>query len=113
MDSLLKLVAIATVADVVPLTGENRVIVKRGLAGLDRVANPGLRAPLDVAGSRRGRRRAPAKAAFRDRAAHQCRGTHGECQRHLSTRSPLLTMWRGLAPEFAAQLELSCNKNRR
>ncbi len=50
IDSLLKLVAIATVADVVPLTGENRVIVKRGLAGLDRVRNPGLRALLDVSG---------------------------------------------------------------
>ncbi len=49
IDSLLKLVAIATVADVVPLTGENRVIVKRGLEGLRRVANPGLRALLDVA----------------------------------------------------------------
>jgi len=50
IDSLLKLVAIATVADVVPLTGENRVIVKRGLAGLDRVRNPGMRALLDVSG---------------------------------------------------------------
>jgi single-stranded-DNA-specific exonuclease len=50
VDSLLKLVAIATVADVVSLTGENRVIVKRGLSGLDRVTNPGLRALLDVAG---------------------------------------------------------------
>jgi single-stranded-DNA-specific exonuclease len=49
VDSLLKLVAIATVADVVPLTGENRVIVKRGLEGLRRVVNPGLRALLDVA----------------------------------------------------------------
>ncbi len=49
VDSLLKLVAIATVADVVPLVGENRVIVKRGLEGLRRVANPGLRALLDVA----------------------------------------------------------------
>ena len=50
VDSLLKLAAIATVADVVPLVGENRVIVKRGLDGLRQVANPGLRALLDVAG---------------------------------------------------------------
>jgi len=49
-ESLLKLVAIATVADVVPLSGENRVIVKHGLAGLNEVRNPGLRALLDVAG---------------------------------------------------------------
>lgn len=48
VDSFLKLVAIATVADVVPLTGENRVIVKRGLAGLWNVRNPGLRALLEV-----------------------------------------------------------------
>jgi single-stranded-DNA-specific exonuclease len=43
-------VAIATVADVVPLTGENRIIVKHGLDGLRAVRNPGLRALLDVAG---------------------------------------------------------------
>ncbi|HEY2012745.1 MAG TPA: single-stranded-DNA-specific exonuclease RecJ [Bryobacteraceae bacterium] len=49
-ESFLKLVAIATVADVVPLTGENRVIVKHGLSGLGKVRNPGLRALLDVAG---------------------------------------------------------------
>ena len=49
-ESLLKMVAIATVADVVPLTGENRVIVKHGLDGLREVRNPGLRALLDVAG---------------------------------------------------------------
>lgn len=50
LESLMKLAAIATVADVVPLTGENRVIVKRGLDGLRRVRNLGLRALLDVAG---------------------------------------------------------------
>jgi len=50
IDSLLKIAAIATVADVVPLTGENRVIVKRGLEGLRDVRNPGLRALLAVAG---------------------------------------------------------------
>jgi single-stranded-DNA-specific exonuclease len=48
--SLLKLVAIATVADVVPLLGENRVMVKHGLDGLGDVRNVGLRALLQVAG---------------------------------------------------------------
>jgi single-stranded-DNA-specific exonuclease len=50
VESLLKMAAIATVADVVPLTGENRVMVKHGLDGLHNVRNPGLRALLDVAG---------------------------------------------------------------
>jgi single-stranded-DNA-specific exonuclease len=49
-ESFLKIAAIATVADVVPLTDENRVIVALGLRGLDSVRNPGLRALLDVAG---------------------------------------------------------------
>ena len=53
-ESLLKLVAIATVADVVPLTGENRVMVKHGLSGLGDARNPGLRALLEVAGFSRG-----------------------------------------------------------
>ena len=65
IDSLLKLVAIATVADVVPLTGENRVIVKRGLAGLDRVRNPGLRALLDVSGFPEGESPSAGQVAFR------------------------------------------------
>ena len=64
IDSLLKLVAIATVADVVPLTGENRVIVKRGLAGLDRVRNPGLRALLDVSGFAEGESPSARQVAF-------------------------------------------------
>jgi len=49
-DSFLMLVAIATVADVVPLTGENRIIVQRGLAGLSKTRNAGLRALIEVAG---------------------------------------------------------------
>jgi single-stranded-DNA-specific exonuclease len=52
IESFLKLVAIATVADIVPLTGENRIIVKHGLRGLGDVRNPGLRALLDAAGFR-------------------------------------------------------------
>jgi single-stranded-DNA-specific exonuclease len=50
IESFLKMAAIATVADVVPLTGENRIIVKHGLSGLAEVRNPGLRALLDAAG---------------------------------------------------------------
>jgi single-stranded-DNA-specific exonuclease len=49
-ESFLKMVAIATVADVVPLTGENRIIVKHGLSGLGDVRNLGLRALLDASG---------------------------------------------------------------
>ena len=48
--SFLKLAAIATVADVVPLTGENRTIVKLGLQGLADPRAAGLRAILEVAG---------------------------------------------------------------
>jgi len=54
LTSLLKLVAIATVADVVPLTGENRILVKHGLDGLRENANPGLKAILKVAGIKEG-----------------------------------------------------------
>jgi single-stranded-DNA-specific exonuclease len=40
----LDLVALATVADVVPLVGENRSLVKRGLVEMRRTRRPGLRA---------------------------------------------------------------------
>lgn len=50
--SLLKLVALGTVADLVPLRGENRVMTHHGLAGLADPVNPGLRALLEVAGVR-------------------------------------------------------------
>ncbi len=65
IESLLKMAAIATVADVVPLTGENRVIVKRGLAGLRQVNNPGLRALLDVSGLPAGDAPSAGQVAFR------------------------------------------------
>jgi single-stranded-DNA-specific exonuclease len=46
--SFLKIVAIATIADAVPLLGENRAIVALGLEGLRQVKNPGLKALLKV-----------------------------------------------------------------
>jgi single-stranded-DNA-specific exonuclease len=47
----LDLVALATIADVVALVGENRALVRRGLRALAATAKPGLRALLAVARS--------------------------------------------------------------
>lgn len=46
----LSLVALATVADLVPLADENRILVQNGLEGLRLRPSPGLRALMDVAG---------------------------------------------------------------
>ncbi len=47
--SFLKLVAIATIADAVPLEGENRVIAALGLRELRNPVQPGLRALMEIA----------------------------------------------------------------
>ena len=49
LPSFLKLVAIATIADSVPLTGENRAIASLGLAALANPVQPGLRALMYLA----------------------------------------------------------------
>ncbi len=49
LPSFLKLVAIATIADSVPLTGENRTIAALGLAALARPVHPGLRRLMQLA----------------------------------------------------------------
>jgi single-stranded-DNA-specific exonuclease len=64
MKSFLKLVAIATVADVVPLVGENRVIVKHGLEGLNQSKNPGLQAILELSGLMNGQSPSARQVAF-------------------------------------------------
>ncbi len=46
----LDLVALATIADVVPLVGENRTLVRRGLRALAGTTKPGLRALMAVSG---------------------------------------------------------------
>jgi single-stranded-DNA-specific exonuclease len=48
-DDELELVALATVADLVPLVGENRRLVREGLAALSRTSRPGLRALMTAA----------------------------------------------------------------
>jgi len=49
-DRHLDLVALGTIADVAPLTGENRILVKSGMEQLKRTEKPGLKALMDVAG---------------------------------------------------------------
>lgn len=65
LPSFLKVVAIATIADAVPLIGENRVFAKLGLEGLRQPVNPGLKALLEVAQLSHRRRLAAAEVAFR------------------------------------------------
>ena len=47
LSSYAKLVAIGTIADVAELRGENRLLVKEGLRGLESVSNRGLKSLLD------------------------------------------------------------------
>lgn len=49
LDGLLKLVAIGTVADMMPLAGENALLVRRGLASLAEKNGPGLAALVRAA----------------------------------------------------------------
>lgn len=65
LESFLKPVAIATVADIVPLNGENRTMVRRGLSGLRNVRNHGLRSLLRVAGFEEGESPSAHQVAFR------------------------------------------------
>ncbi len=50
LETALALSAIASICDVMPLRGENRVLVHYGLKALESTRNPGLRALLDLTG---------------------------------------------------------------
>ena len=63
--SLAKIAALSTIADVVPLTGENRVLTAWGLAGLAETRSPGLTALMRHAGIPPGRGPTAREVAFR------------------------------------------------
>lgn len=50
LKELIDLVAVATISDIVPMVGENRLMVRHGLRHLPNTLNPGLRALQDVTG---------------------------------------------------------------
>lgn len=61
----LDLVALGTVADLVPLLGENRILARHGLRILQTTERPGLRALMQVAGVRPGQELMPVDISFR------------------------------------------------
>ena len=65
LPSFMKVVAIATIADAVPLLDENRVFAKLGLDGLRRPVNAGLKALLEVSKLGDGRALTSTEVAFR------------------------------------------------
>jgi single-stranded-DNA-specific exonuclease len=65
LPSFLKIVAIATIADAVPLLDENRVFAKLGLEALRQPVNVGLKALMDIAQVNHGRAPTAGEIAFR------------------------------------------------
>ncbi len=104
----LDLVALATVADVVPLHGENRRLVREGLRALARTRKPGLRALMRVAALDPGEVAAHA-AAFR--LAPRLNAA-GRLQRADAALELLLTGDDARAAEIADELDL-LNRERR
>jgi single-stranded-DNA-specific exonuclease len=61
----LDLVALGTVADLVPLLGENRILARHGLRILQETQRPGLRALMEVAGVKPAQGITPTDISFR------------------------------------------------
>jgi single-stranded-DNA-specific exonuclease len=102
------LVALATVADVVPLEDENRVIVRHGLDGLRKSPTVGLRALLEVSGCLEKRRLTTGMVGFnlapRINAA-------GRLERAMKAVEMLTTGDTAVARELAEELD-RCNTRR-
>ena len=102
----LDLVALGTVADVVPLREENRVLVAHGLRALDDTARPGLQALKEAAVVERASVRS---IGFRLAPRLNAGGRLAEAQRAVDV---LVTTDPGQARALAAELEC-CNAERR
>ena len=102
------LVAMATVADVMPVQGENRVLVRHGLAGLASSPSLGLQALMGVAGCLGKRELTTGTVSYnlapRINAA-------GRLERAMQAVEMLTTADPARAQELAAGLE-ACNKQR-
>ena len=99
------LVAIGTVADVMPLTGENRHLVAQGLAQINANPRPGIRALLHECGAE-GRPSRPRPSASRSRRINAA----GRLGKTAVAALLLLTQDDGEADRYAAGL---CQLNRK
>lgn len=61
----LDLVALGTIADLVPLTGENRILARHGLRILEQTNRPGLRTLMEVSGVKPAQGITPTDISFR------------------------------------------------
>jgi single-stranded-DNA-specific exonuclease len=104
----LGLVALATVADMVPLSDENRILVRHGLAGIVAEPSPGLRALMEVSGCHDKKRLSTGSVGFglapRINAA-------GRLEQAMIAVEMLTTADLERAREIAVQLDL-CNARR-
>jgi single-stranded-DNA-specific exonuclease len=102
-------VALATIADVMPLSDENRILVRRGLEGIGQNPTPGLRALLAVSGSLGKRRLTAGTVGFnlapRINAA-------GRIERAMMAVELLTTDNQDRAAEIASELD-RCNTDRK
>ena len=103
----LDLVALGTVADLVPLVDENRILVKHGLTRLAKTGSVGLRELMDVAAARPPL--TPADVAFKIGPRMNAAGRLGTAEEALEL---LLTEDRSRARELAADLDVQ-NRERR
>ena len=97
-------------ADVVPLTGENRILVRHGLESLSVVKNEGLRALLKVAGPERRQRSIGGTGCIPGSSAHQRGRPDGHRERRHRTIAGTVDPERAAA--LAVQLD-ALNTERR
>ena len=100
LKELLDLVALGTVADLVPLVEENRILVRRGVQEIARSRRPGIRALLEVAAVKAPVR--PVHIGFRLGPRLNAAGRLGTAQAALELLS---TADEARARELAAQLD--------
>lgn len=103
LKNYLDLVAMGTVADLVPLQGENRIFVKYGLKSLHTSIHPGVQALLDVSGIDTSHETQPSDVSFKLGPRINASGRLADAQLPLEM---LLTSDLGLAQKSANQLNI-------